>query len=157
MTYGGTTNTRGLTLLSNYITVWGGGEIQHTSTPTWASERIVSERCFSWKQGWKYQLRGKRERREERVRRRQEFWCIKWEKYPLYLPVVGVNPGWVLPGDVGGNSGSRILHYGLNPIATDSRGHSWQGARSLFTLKTNRQAFQFQMTERLIKITFWQC
>lgn len=48
-----------------------GGHIQHTSTPTWASERIVSERCFSWKQVEKYRMREEEKEGKQRVRRRE--------------------------------------------------------------------------------------
>lgn len=53
-----------------------------------------------------------------------------------------VNPLCVLPGDIRGDCGSHILHYGLNPVATDSRGHGRQGACSLFTLKAERHLIQ---------------
>lgn len=49
-----------------------------------------------------------------------------------------VNPLWVLPGDIWGDSRSHILHDGLNPVATDSRGHGRQSTSSLFTLKVHR-------------------
>lgn len=45
-----------------------------------------------------------------------------------------------LPCDIWGDSRSHILHYGLNPVAADSRGHGRQGAGSLFTLEADRQA-----------------
>lgn len=142
-----TTNT-GLTLLSNNITAGGGFVfsfffLKHTSTPTWASERIVSERCFSWKQvgntswwgGGEKRKGGKEEEEEERGIE------IKQVRKALVMSAIGsvIIPMRELPCDIWGDCGSHILHYGLNPVAADSRGHGRQRARSLFTLEADRQ------------------
>lgn len=130
-------------------TLGGGGDILHTSTPTWASEPIVSEGCFSWKAGWKYRLKRKK-KKETEGEEEIGIQINKTKKQQLYLPVVTVNPQWVLPGDIGGDSGSHVLHDRLNPVTTDSRGHRWQGARSFFTLKTEAE----HLTDSLGSHTF---
>lgn len=96
------------------------GDIQHTNTPTWASERIVSERRFSWKQGGNTGGRRKRERREGEVRGVIE---IKYVRKSSCYVCQCVDPLWALPGDIRGDSRSHILHDSLNPVTTDSRGH----------------------------------
>lgn len=52
---------------------------------------------------------------------------------------LGVDPLWGLPGDIWSDGGSHVLHDGLDPVATDSRGHGRQGARFLLTLDTERK------------------
>lgn len=85
----------------------------------------------------KIPVEGGREIRKERVRRREG---LREVRKAVVISATGssVNPLWVLPGDIRGNSGSHILHNGLNPVATDSRGHGRQGARFIFALKTDR-------------------
>lgn len=90
--------------------------------------------------GWKYRLR-EEEKKGERgwgEERAQHKISEKSSCYICHL-VLSVNPLYALPGDIWGDSGSHILHYGLNPIATDPRGHGWQSACSLFTLKVDRR------------------
>lgn len=59
----------------------------------------------------------------------------------LVMSAIGsvIIPMRELPCDIWGDSRSHILHYGLNPVAADSRGHGRQRARSLFTLEADRK------------------
>lgn len=135
-------HARVLTLLSNNITVRGRGRSTHKRSNLGFRTDSFRE-MFFLEAGWKYRLR-EEERGGKRGWGGRKGVKIKQVRKAVVMSASGdsVNPLWVLPGDIRGDCGSHILHYGLNPVATDSRGHGWQGAGSLFTLKAERHLVQ---------------
>lgn len=84
---------------------------------------------------------GRREKERRRRRGGERGIEIKHIRKAVVISAIGsiIIPIRELPCDIWGDGGLHILHYGLNPVAADSRGHGRQRARCVFTLEAHRQ------------------